>query len=188
MSAAAAIENSRPLVHVAILRTVRQGREGEFEAKITAFFGETARQPGLCGAYLIRPVSGSNSREYGILRTFQSEADMERFYDSEMYGRWQEDIRPLVEGEPQRRQLHGLEALFRGSNAPPPRWKMALLTWVGVNVAVYLVNTALAAMFGQLPMLAGFLIGNALVVASLTWIFMPALTRIFRTWLQPGAS
>jgi uncharacterized protein len=188
MSATAAIENPRPLVHVAILRTVREGREAEFEAKITAFFGKTAGQPGVSGAYLIRPVAGSNTREYGILRTFQSESDMQHFYDSEVYARWKDEVRPLVEGEPQKRRLHGLEAFFRGSEAPPPEWKMALITWLGVNVAVYIVNTSLAAMFGPVPMLAGLLIGNALVVASLTWILMPALTRIFRPWLQPGVS
>ena len=187
MSAAAAIQNPRPPVHVATLRTVREGREAEFEAKITAFFGEAAAQPGVSGAYLIRPLSGSKKREYGILRTFQSESDMQHFYDSEVYARWKDEVRPLVEGEPQKRQLHGLEAFFRESEAPPPQWKMALITWVGVNVAVYLVNTAMAALFGPLPMLVGLLIGNAVIVAALTWIFMPVLTRIFRTWLQPRA-
>jgi hypothetical protein len=63
MSTVAAIESPRPLVHVAILRKVRKGREAEFEAKLTAFFEEAARQPGVCGAYLIRPVAGSDAHE-----------------------------------------------------------------------------------------------------------------------------
>src|SRR4030095_36907 len=109
MSAAAAIEHPRSLVRVAVLRTVREGREAEFEAKIAAFFGEAAGQPGVSGAYLIRPLSGSKKREYGILRTFQSESDMQHFYDSDVYARWKDEVRPLVEGEPQKRQLHGLE-------------------------------------------------------------------------------
>lgn len=41
---------------------------------------------------------------------------------------------------------------------------------------------------GSLPMLAGSLLIDAFVVSSLTWRFMPALTRIFRPWLQPRIS
>lgn len=178
----------RTSVHVAIMRKVRKGHEAEFEAKLSAFFEGAAQQTGVSGAYLIRPVSGSDSREYGILRTFESEADMRHFYNSATYIRWQDEVRPLVDGEPRKQQLHGLEAFFRGSGTPPPQWKMALITWIGVNPAVYIFSSAVPAVLGPLPMLAGLLLVNAFVVASLTWGFMPALTRIFRPWLQPRVS
>jgi antibiotic biosynthesis monooxygenase (ABM) superfamily enzyme len=176
------------MVHVAIMRVVRERREHEFEALIPKFFEEAARQPGVCGAYLIRPIAGSHSREYGILRSFHSEADRERFYSSDLYRRWNEAVAPLVEGGPQRRELHGLEAFFHGSAPPPPRWKMALLTWVGVNPAVYIFSNAVPAGFGELPMLATLLLVNVFVVASLAWVFMPALTRLFSGWLHPASA
>jgi antibiotic biosynthesis monooxygenase (ABM) superfamily enzyme len=185
MSTVAATETSHPLVHVAIMRKVRRGREAEFEAQIDRFFNEAAQQPGVCGAYLIRPMTGSQGGEYGILRTFQSEADMRRFYESDLYARWQEAVRPLVEGEPRKQKLHGLEAFFHGSEAPPPRWKMAIVTWIGVNPAVYIFSQAVPVAFGPLPTLAVFLLVNTFVVASLTWAFMPVLTTIFSRWLQP---
>jgi len=185
MSDAAAMASTPSHVHVAILRTVRAGRERDFEEKVAGFFGAAARQPGVCGAYLIRPVAGSNSREYGILRTFENESDMRGFYASDAYSRWQDEIRPLVEGEPQRRELHGLEAFFRAGASPPPQWKMALITWLGVNPAVYICSHAVPAVFGHLPALAGLLVVNAFVVTLLTWAFMPVLIRIFRPWLQP---
>lgn len=171
-------------VHVAILRKVREGRESEFESRIRQFFGAAERQPGVCGAYLIRPMAGADSHEYGILRSFRSEEEMRRFYDSDLYHQWQEAIRPLVEGEARKRQLHGLEAFFRGSK-PPPQWKMAVITWIGVNPAVYIFSKVVPEVFGRLPMLAELLIVNVFVVASLTWVFMPLLTRPFRRWLQP---
>lgn len=180
------IDAPHPLVHVAILRKVRRGREAEFESQIARFFQEAGQQPGVCGAYLIRPVAGSEAREYGILRTFQSETDMHRFYDSDLYARWQKAVRPLVEGEPQKRKLHGLEAFFRGGAAPPPAWKMAIVTWIGVNPAVYIFSNVVTTLFGELPMLVTLLLVNAFVVASLTWIFMPVLTRFFSRWLQPS--
>ncbi|MGE5524600.1 MAG: antibiotic biosynthesis monooxygenase [Rhodospirillaceae bacterium] len=176
---------ARQMFHVAILRKVRAGQEAEFEARIAQFFRKAAEQPGVCGAYLIRPITGTSSREYGILRSFKSEEDMRRFYGSPVYHEWAAAVRPLVEGEPQRRELHGLEAFFRAPGPPPPAWKMALVTWIGVNPAVYIFAHAVPAVFGELPMLASLLLVNAFVVASLTWFFMPILTRLFSRWLHP---
>ena len=187
MPATAATATSPKLVHhVAILRVVRPGHEAEFEAVIERFFEEAAAQPGVCGAYLIRPFSGSPSPEYGILRSFRSRKDAEQFYDSALYRKLNAALAPLTEGEPQREELHGMEAFFRDRGAPPPRWKMALLTWVGVNPAVYVFSHGVHAVFGGLPTLAAFLLVNALVVISLAWFFMPILTRIAHGWLHPA--
>lgn len=174
------------MVHVAILRTVRPGRERDFEELIDGFFRDAAQQPGVCGAYLIRPFAGSNHREYGILRSFKSESDRDSFYASDLYRRWNEAVRPFVEGEPQRRELHGMEAFFHSAASSPQRWKMALLTWIGVNPAVYIFANAVPAAFGDLPPLAALLLVNAFVVASLSWVFMPVLAKLFRFWLEPS--
>lgn len=170
-------------VHIAILRKVRPGRHDAFERALQDFFGAAAHEPGVDGAHLIRPLPGRDDREYGILRSFASDADMRRFYASELYRRWQATVAPLVEGEPRKRQLHGLEAFFREDQAPPA-WKMAVLTWVGVNPAVYIFSELVSLAFGDLPVLWGLLLVNVFVVASLTWFFMPVLTRLFQRWLQ----
>src|SRR5438105_14279344 len=102
------------MVHVAIMRVVRPGHEQEFETLVGRFFEEAARQPGVCGAYLIRPIAGTHAREYGILRSFASREDRDRFYGSELYRSWNEAVAPLVEGPPRRQELHGLEAFLRG--------------------------------------------------------------------------
>lgn len=175
---------AREMIHVAIIRVVREGQETEFERLIEQFFHEATRQPGVCGAYLIRPLVGSNSREYGILRSFQSVEDMNRFYESDIFRKWNEAIRPLVEGEPQRRELHGMEAFFREGAALPPRWKMAIVTWIGVSPAVYIFSNTVPAVFGHLSTLMSLLLVNALVVATLTWVFMPLLTKLFHRWLH----
>jgi len=176
-----------PSVHIAILRKVRPGQHEAFERALQDFFGVAAREPGVDGAHLIRPLPGRDDREYGILRSFASDADMRHFYASDLYRRWQDTVAPLVEGEPRKRELHGLEAFFR-EDQTPPAWKMALLTWVGVNPAVYLFSALVSRLFGELPMLWGLLLVNVFVVASLTWCFMPLLTRLFRRWLLGPAA
>ena len=100
MSGIVAPESSHELVHVAVVRKVLRGREAEFESRIAQFFGAAEEQPGARGAYLIRPILGLDSHEYGILRSFRSREDMHRFYESDLYRQWNETIKPLVEGEP----------------------------------------------------------------------------------------
>jgi hypothetical protein len=177
----------RPEVHEAILRVVRPGHEREFERLVQQFFEDAARQPGVCGAYLLRPFMGTTAREYGILRSFASAEDRDRFYASDLYHRWNEAVAPLVEGPAQRRELHGMEAFFQNEGKPPPRWKMAVLTWVGVNPAVYVFANGVPALV-DLPMLLNLLVVNAFVVASLAWVLMPLLAKLFRGWLHRSAT
>lgn len=184
MPSAESNERTPPgLVHVAILRDVKDGHEADFERHAQEFFRDAASQPGVCGAYLIRPVPGSHHHTYGILRTFRGEAEMQAFYASDLYARWQSAVRPLVDGEPRKRRLHGLEAFFAASTPAPPKWKMAIVTFIGVNIAVYTFSTAVSVALGELPMIAGLLLVNALVVASLTWVVMPLLMKLFNRWL-----
>ena len=63
------------------------------------------------------PPPGSTSSEFGILRTFANEQERDAFYASPLFQAWKERIAPLTEGEPQYRQLHGLEAWFRSPQA-----------------------------------------------------------------------
>jgi len=173
------------MIHVAITRTVRPGHEQEFERRIAEMFREAERDPGVQGAYLLRPAD-EGSREYGIVRTFADAAARDRFYASAFYQGWNESIAPLVEGPPKKREIHGLEGFFvKESAGAPPAWKMAFVTWLAVNPAVFVCTSIVKAVFGPLPMLVDLLVGNVLVVASLTWILMPILTRVFARWLQP---
>ena len=93
----------------------------------------------------------------------------------------------MVEGEPVHRELKGLEAFFPTPHAPgPPRWKMALLTWVAVWPVSMLVPALLSPLLGpSFPrILAGGVISAGIVV-TLTWGAMPLLVKLAKKWLQP---
>jgi antibiotic biosynthesis monooxygenase (ABM) superfamily enzyme len=95
----------------------------------------------------------------------------------------------MVVGEPVRRRLHGLEAFFRDTrHAPPPRWKMAVVTWMGVFPSVLLWSSLLPNALGGLPHLAVVAIVNVFVVVTLAWGVMPLLTRMFAGWLHNRTS
>jgi antibiotic biosynthesis monooxygenase (ABM) superfamily enzyme len=62
---------------------------------------------------------------------------------------------------------------------------MALVTWLGVNVAVIGLTLLLGPVVGAWPLVPQALFVNGLVVVLLTWVIMPLLTRLFRPWLYP---
>ncbi|MBL9204647.1 MAG: hypothetical protein JNN01_06155 [Opitutaceae bacterium] len=174
-------------IHLAITRRVRPGCEAEFERSIREFFQASFVQGGVWGAHLLAPLPGSNSRDYGILRTFASDDDRAAFYQSPAFQAWERTVRPLTEGVPHQRVLHGLEAWF-GSEGAPPRWKMALLTFVGVYGITLVLTLTLAPWLSTWPLPMGHAVFTLVVVSLLTWAVMPGLARIARPWLHPVRS
>ena len=176
-------------VHIAITRQVRPGREQEFEAALRVFARDSLLAPGTTGVHLIGPAPGADGCEYGILRSFESEAASRAFYESEQFKRWQEQVAPLVVGPPTRRQLHGLEAFFRETRlTPPPRWKMAVITWLGVFPMVLFWSSVVPKALGDLPHVLVVATTTVFVVITLAWGVMPLLTRLFAKWLQARSS
>jgi hypothetical protein len=49
--------------------------------------------------HLLSPPAGSNSREYGILRSFVDEQERDAFYRSDLFKSWQKHVAELTEGE-----------------------------------------------------------------------------------------
>ncbi len=170
-------------IHVAITRKVKPGCERAFEESLREFFRDSLDHRGVLGVHLISPPHGSTNREYGILRTFADEHERDEFYHSDLFGRWQKRVAELTEGERTYRELHGLEAWFRAAGAPA-RWKMALVTWLGVWPTSLLVGTLIGSRLAGFPTALSSAIVAAVIVVCLTWVVMPALVRIFHSWLH----
>jgi antibiotic biosynthesis monooxygenase (ABM) superfamily enzyme len=175
-------------IHVAITRRVRPGCEAEFQQALREFFQTSFAHNGVWGASMLTPPSGSDSREFGILRTFANEAERDAFYQSPMFRAWEERAKSLTEGEPVHRQLNGLEAWFRSPQNPPPRWKMAIATYLGVVPTIMTLALTLAPLIRSWNFVLYNLVFNACVVVLLTWVVMPLITRALHGWLQAGES
>jgi antibiotic biosynthesis monooxygenase (ABM) superfamily enzyme len=179
-------------VEVCVVRRVRPGRETAFEEALHAFVQRSLDLPGQLGVHVIRPAPGSG-RDYGILRRFASAADRDAFYASPLFTAWEAEVAPLTDGPPRLQELTGLETWFTVPGEPhappPPPWKMAFVTWIGVNLATTpLVLWMLPPLAARLAFPWHHLLFNAAVVVLLTWLIMPALARAFAAWLQPSAT
>jgi uncharacterized protein len=74
---------------------------------------------------------------------------------------------------------------------PPPRHKMALLTWAGAWGLITLILWLLGPVTATWPLPLRTLVISVLMVLGLTWVVIPNLTRLFAGWLAstpPAAS
>jgi antibiotic biosynthesis monooxygenase (ABM) superfamily enzyme len=67
--------------------------------------------------------------------------------------------------------------------AAPPRYKLAVLTWAAVYGMITLILGLLGPAMAGWPLVLRTLLISVLMVTALTWIVLPALTRLFRAWL-----
>ena len=174
-------------ITVLILRTVRAGHEVAFEEAVRVWIRTALTFPGYLGVHMLRPPSGG--REYGAVIKFASQVAWKEFFASTGYQAFLADIRVHLEGEPRVETVMGLESWFTPAGLPvtlvPPRWKMAIVTWVGVNLTALALSYLMPLVSAGWPWVLGFVAFNAGVVAGLTWAVMPVLTRLFRPWLAP---
>ena len=176
-------------IHVAIVRTVKPGCEAAFEVALHDFVQRSLTLPGQTGVHVMRPAPGSESREYGIIRGFASRDALMAFRTSPEYLEWNQFAVGLTEGSGRFQEMCGLESWFTLPGQPLrplPQWKMALVTFIGVDVVTTLLLWTIAPSMQHWPFLIRNSAFNVVVVACLTWIAMPLLTRIFQSWLRPN--
>lgn len=176
-------------IHVAITRRVKSGHEAEFQEALRDFFQDSFSHGGVLGATMIVPPPGSDSREFGILRTFANEQERDDFYASGIFKAWEARCGPLTESNSwSQRPLDGLEAWFRQPDLPrPPRWKMAVATLAGVYPTSLLLGTFVGPWLNGLPRAASSFVIAVCMVICLTWAVMPWVTRMLHRWLHPQA-
>ena len=177
-----------PPVTVVASRRVKPGREREFEEWIRGIFAAANEFPGYLGSDVFRPGE-SGDDEYRIVFRFDHESNLHAWESSEERRRWLDKSRPLLKEEEKVSVLTGLETWFtlpsEHAASPPPRYKMAAVTWL----AVFPVVTIIFSLFGQwlnlLPVLLRTLIFTAVMVTLMTYVVMPRMTRLFSFWLYP---
>jgi uncharacterized protein len=164
---------------------VAKGREAEFEKWAHGVTGAAARFPGHLGATWLRP-EGKDRRYHTVLR-FSDGARLSAWLASPERASWIDRLGDLAAEE--RTQTTGMETWFSlpdRSVPAPPRWKMALVTFAAVYaLSLILQVTAVpAAQDRPLPLRA--CVFPILLVPLLTYVIMPALSRLLRRWLYPG--
>jgi antibiotic biosynthesis monooxygenase (ABM) superfamily enzyme len=172
-----------PLTVVVTWR-VRQGCEPEFEAWRHEISAAALKFPGHMGIDVILP--GATPGEYVVVFRFDTYQHLRAWQESDIRRELLKKAEPFRESEPSYQLESGLEYWFAPPGIPesPPRWKMAIVTVLGVWPVSLLIPWLLMPLTGnQPPALQALFIALGIVIL-LTWGVMPVLVRILKPWLQ----
>lgn len=182
------ISEENHLVTAVICHVVRPGREEGYEAWFHGIAADARKFKGHLGVNTIRPQDHAHL-EYVVILKFDCYDNLKTWLESDVRREWIERLQPLIEKPEALQTLTGLETWFTLSNkpmkSPPPRYKMMLVTWLGVFFTLPQLNRLLAPLLSGLPVFLSQLISTGLGVALLTYLIMPRLTQLFRKWLYP---
>jgi antibiotic biosynthesis monooxygenase (ABM) superfamily enzyme len=176
-----------PPVTAVASRRVKPGREREFEEWVSGILAAANKFPGYLGSEVLRP-SDPKDDEYRIIFRFDHESNLHAWENSEERQHRLEKVRPLLHEE-KVDVLTGLETWFTLPSKPgesaPPRYKMAIVTWLAVFPMVAVIFFLFGQWLDLLPTLLRTMVFTAVMVTLMTYVIMPRMTRLFSFWLYP---
>ena len=175
-------------VTATVTRLVKPGHEAAYEEFLAGIGGAVRAFPGYLGEEVFRPAGGGGG-EYRIVYRFDNPAHLQAWLDSPERAAWLARAEPHAAGPMRTQFLTGLEGWFTlpaQPGAPPPPYKMAVLTWVTIFPLITVVVVVSAPLIGGLPLVPRLAVTTLVTVSLMTWVVMPRVTRLLRRWLYPG--
>lgn len=185
---------SEHAVTVLISRQVKQGCEADFERVMEQIITVASTFKGHLGAQLVRPgdEQGVNDSLYHVVLAFDSDSNLKNWQNSPARSLGLAAAAPFIEGQELVRRVSGLAHWFQTPSGPkqlaPPKWKIAVVTWLGIFPTVYLLFVMLGGLLAPWPLLPRLMLLTMLVVGFMTWVVAPQLTRLLKPWLYAASN
>lgn len=172
-------------------RQAKAGYEHQCEEALLQLAHAAEADTGCLGVKLIHPgeEEGVEDTLFHLLIAFENEIKLTTWKNSSQRQAYLEALKPLTEGHASERGISGLAHWFSPissqSTSPPPRWKVAIVTWLGIFPTVYTLFLLLGDLLAPWTLLTRIFFLTLLVVAIMTWVVAPRLTKLLRFWLYP---
>ncbi len=180
--------NYDPPATVDILKPVKPGCEAAFEVVLADLIEAAKAFEGHLGVNVFRPGDHAHP-EYRIVFKFDRISHLKQWETSPIRQKLVERANRLTVGQGQFSVLTGLETWFtlpiQPGLTPPPRYKMMVITGIAIYVLINLIGTFIVPLILFLPLLLRTLVVTALMVALMTYVVMPRITKLFAGWLYP---
>lgn len=177
------------LVTLAVQHEVSPVRRSAFGPIVREMAKAAAECPGYVAAQVTEPET-SDGTTWHVSVGFEDEASLAAWRATPEWARLSKEAEALTLGAPRVEQVNGLESWFqlpsRSGTAPPPKWKTAIVSGIGIYPLLLILPSAMAPIGQILPSWLATAIGVALMSPLITWVVMPTVTRIFRGWLYSG--
>ncbi|MFG2127338.1 antibiotic biosynthesis monooxygenase [Streptomyces sp. NPDC048751] len=166
---------------------VRPGHEREFEEWTHRVTRCARRFPGNEGVSWLRPEDGGH-RYHAVLR-FSDSHRLTAWLESEERADWHARIEGVAsEVSSERQSTSGMETWFSlpgTSVQSPPKWKMALTTFLGAYPFTLLIQWLVTPHTTGWPLPLRAAVFPLVLLPTLTFVVMPLLSRLLRLWLYP---
>ena len=172
-------------VTVVVNRKIKPGCERDYDEWLRRFLILERKVPGYKGTTTIMET-GADSTVRHIIHRFRDKASIEAWENSEELRKLLEEVNKY--STPYIEKATGLETWFNlpglKTVAPPPKWKMAIVAFIGAYCISSLAQYILISLLGQQRLLINLFMTIILVI-GLTYFAMPLLSRLLRRWLYP---
>lgn len=169
-----------------VARLVRRGQEAAYEAWLQRAIAAARRFPGHSGAEVLRP--SGDDRHYVLVFCYETFEQLLAWEQSLERAALVREVEALTDGLPVVQRSTGLEGWFTLPGQPvfpPPRWKMALVTWLVAFPLIQVLGLVWSPVLAQAPPLVRSAVVGASMVVTMTYAAMPVVTRALRIWLHP---
>ena len=166
---------------------VKAGREADYEAWLKKITPIAARFPGHQGVSFVRPSPGST--KYTVLLRFDTLEQAQTWIGSAARQALVAEVESYLAQNESIDLKTGLEFWFRppAGKAPPSRLKQSVVTLLVLYPLTLIVPRLWALASEIVPALGNAwvmnLVVDATIVALLTYVFMPRVTRLLSKWL-----
>jgi uncharacterized protein len=182
-------ENGMPPEGVAVfIHSVAPGKEGDFVARQVVIAADTQAFPGSQGTIVF---PSDSSADWTSVVRFRTAQQLDRWMHSPEREKSLPALREILTrnfSEVARSAPFGSTVRTDfGETRITPAWRTAMLVLWCLYPTVMLLSrfvAPVATRLGSQPWLTLFL-SNAASIALLQWVFVPALSRPFRRWLDP---
>jgi antibiotic biosynthesis monooxygenase (ABM) superfamily enzyme len=139
---------------------------------------------GFLNAQLFPPVEGVQD-ETVIVFSFQTRQQLDVWFSSAERRLQLERLKEHTDGEHRVNVVGGFGGWFNLGPREVKTWKQAATVLLALYPTVLLLNEVLDWILpDDFPYLLAVLVGNAIGVATLSWILMPKLTATLGSWLR----
>jgi uncharacterized protein len=175
-------------VTTTVTRRVKPGHEASYENFLRGIIAAASDFEGHLGVEVFRPPA-AGAGEYRIVYRFDTAEHLRAWLDSDAHAAWLQRAEPHVLGPVRAEFVTGLESWFTVPStrplAPPPPYKMALVTWLTIFPLITGVVIAIGPLVAGVPLVARLGVTTAITVPLMTWVVMPRVTRLLYRWLYP---
>lgn len=173
-------------VTIIVKRRPKPGHEKEFEEVLAGISQAAMEFKGHLGINIFRPTKSTSY--YRIVFKFDSRRNFIAWETSEIRQRWLKRFAEVDYGDPQLDVLSGLETWFTTADeeaiVPPPKYKMMIVVWLSVFPLSMLLHILLKPVLGNSNIAIQVAVISMVIVALMTYVVMPFMSRIFHRWLH----